>query len=176
MSAPMKLLCHGVLLASLAAVLSGCSQSGPAAAPGATGKASVARPKGAKPGVDPDMVSAVNLGGSSTNLLSMKFKLGAKPQIATPLEVTMQLVPAPDTQIDRAVLSVQAGDGLQLQSDRTAELTNFLPDNPPPQQTVTVVPQQSGLLNLNATVVIEAEGQSVTRTYSIPLIVADSHP
>ncbi len=174
MSAPMKLLCHGVLILAVTAVLGACSQSGPAAAPGATAKTSAARPKDAKGGADPDMVSAVSLSGSATNLLSMKFKLAAKPQIATPLQVTIELVPAADTQIDRAVLSVQPGDGLQLQSDRLTELSNILPDNPP-QQTVTVVPQQAGLLNLNATVLIEAEGQTITRTYSIPLIVADAH-
>ncbi len=174
MSAPMKLLSHGVLILAVTAVLGACSQSGPAAAPGATGKNSGPRSKDAKGAVDPDMVSAVSLTGSSTNLLGMKFKLAAKPQISTPLQVTIELVPASDTKIDRAVLSVQPGEGLLLQSDRQNEMRDLLPDNPP-QQTVTVVPQQAGLLNLNATVLIEAEGQTITRTYSIPLIVADTH-
>ena len=119
------------------------------------------------------MVSAVNLAGSSTNLISMQFKLTARPRVTAPLQVILQLIPAPDTQISRIQLSVQPGDGLLLQSDHMVEFTDFHPGTPV-QQNVTVVPQHNGLLNLSATVLVDADDQSITRTYSIPLIVADS--
>ena len=37
-----------------------------------------------------------------------------------------------------------------------------------------MVPQQTGVLSLNATVVVDTDGSSLSRTYSIPLIAADS--
>jgi hypothetical protein len=172
----MKSLRFSVLALSVAALLDGCSHS----ANNAAGSASVSRAASASKqardakGADPDMVSAVNLTGSSTNLVSMQFKLAARPHLTTPLQVTLQLMPAADTQIERLQLSVQPGEGLLLQSDRTAEFTDVRP-NTPVQQQVTVVPQQNGLLSLSATILVDADGQSLTRTYSIPLIVADSH-
>ena len=169
----MKSLRYSILALSLVTILGGCSQSANNAGPGGSSfKASA--PKAKDKGVDPDMVSAVNLAGSSTTLISVKFKLGSRPSVTTPLQVTLQLIPALDKQIDRLQLSIQPGEGLLLQSDRMIELTDLQPGTPV-QESVTVVPQQNGLLNLNATVLVNVDEQSITRTYSIPLIVADSH-
>ena len=174
MSAAMKPLGHSILALSLVTVLWGCSHSANNAAPGGSSFKGSAPKQAKDKSVDPDMVSAVNLGGSSTTLISVKFKLGARPSVTTPLQVTLQLTPAPGKQIDRLQLSIQPGEGLLLQSDRMVELTDLQPGTPV-QENVTVVPQQNGLLNLNATVLVNADEQSITRTYSIPLIVADSH-
>jgi hypothetical protein len=37
-----------------------------------------------------------------------------------------------------------------------------------------VVPQQSGVLSLNATVLVDTASESISRTYAIPLIASDS--
>ena len=170
----MKLLRHSVLALGLVTILGGCSHSAnDAASGGNSSRASASKSTKDNRGGDPDMVSAVNLAGSSTNLISMQFKLTARPRLTTPLQVILQLIPAPDTQISRIQLSVQPGDGLLLQSDHMVEFTDFHPGTPV-QQNVTVVPQHNGLLNLSATVLVDADDQSITRTYSIPLIVADS--
>ena len=130
----------------------------------------------AKPntGIDPEMVSAVSAAGSSTTPISMKFRLASRPTVTTPLQVTLLLIPSPDVSISHIHLSLQPGDGLQLQSERTLDVTGVAPGTVL-QQDLTVVPQQSGILSLTATVLVDTDSQSITRTYSIPLIASDSH-
>jgi hypothetical protein len=175
-STPLKILRHGTVvlgLTALTAALGGCSHSAQEAAPSRFTR-SAPKPSKDTKGVDPDMVSAVNLAGSATNLISMRFKLAARPQATMPLQVILMLTPAADTQVDRVQLTITPGDGLLLQSSHVMDLTDFHP-NTPVQQDITVVPQQNGLLTVNATILVNAEGQSITRTYTIPLIVADTH-
>lgn len=125
-------------------------------------------------GIDPDMVSAVSLTGAPGTPVSMKFRLSARPQVTSPLQVTVLVIPSPDVQISGLHLSFQADDGLQLQSDRSFDLTQTTPGLPV-QQEITVVPQQTGVLSLSATVLIDTDSQSISRTYSIPLIASDGH-
>ena len=126
------------------------------------------------PGMDPDMVSAVSLAGPSTTPISMKFKLGSRPVVTTPLQVSVLVIPASGTDITHIRVSFQPGDGLLLQSDRSLDVTD-LSAGTPIQQDVTVVPQQSGVLSLSATVLVDTDTGSITRTYSIPLVAADNH-
>jgi hypothetical protein len=122
--------------------------------------------------LDPDMVSAVSSARSSTPI-AMKFLLSSRPAVGTPLTVTVALIPAPNVGISHIHASFQSGEGLQLQSDRTLEIND--PDaGTVIQQQLSVVPQQSGVLNLNATVVVDMEGGSLARSYAIPVIVRDN--
>jgi hypothetical protein len=122
--------------------------------------------------VDPDMVTAVS-SARSTTPIGMKFVLSSRPVVGTPLTVTVALIPAPNVGISHIHASFQPGEGLQLQSDRTLDI-----NDPDPgtviQQQLSVVPQQSGVLNLNATVVVDMEGGSLARSYAIPVIVPDN--
>lgn len=132
-------------------------------------------PLKAVPGVvDPDLVSAVSPAGASTTPISMKFKLGARPIVTTPLPVTVSLTTASDVAIRHILVSFQPGDGLQLQSERSFDVTDPSPDQPI-QRELTVVPQQDGVLTLDATVLVDTDTGSVSRTYSIPLIASHSH-
>jgi hypothetical protein len=128
----------------------------------------------ANTGIDPDMVSAVSAAGSATTPISMKFRLAGRPTVTAPLQVTLLLIASPDVSISHIHLSFQPGDGLQLQSDRTLDVSAVAPGTVV-QQDLTVVPQQSGMLSLTATVLVDTDSQSITRTYSIPLIASDSH-
>ena len=130
----------------------------------------------AKPntGIDPEMVSAVSAAGSSTTPISMKFRLASRPTVTAPLQVTLLLIPSPDVSISHIHLSVQPGDGLQLQSERTLDVADVAPGTVV-ERDLTVVPQHSGVLSLTATVLIDTDSQSISRTYSIPLIASDSH-
>jgi hypothetical protein len=171
LSAAMNGVRHGAIFAATAMLLFGCGHSPQSAAPTHLSAAPKKKPVN---GVDPDMVSAVSLGGASSGPISMKFKLAARPQVTAPLQITLVIIPANDAQINRVQLAIQPGDGLQLQSDRTTDLADLKP-GVPVQQTLTVIPQQSGLLYLNATVLVDSDSQSVTRTYAVPLIAIDGH-
>jgi hypothetical protein len=177
MSRPMRAAPHIAFALGLSALVSACGQSSPN--PGITHAARQSKanlPASGQPakGIDPDMVSAVNVNGTSSALFTMKFKLGSKPMVTTPLQVTVLMIPAPEAAITRLHVSFQPGDGLQLQSGRNVDLTDLSSDAPIEQQ-VTVVPQQSGVLNLNATVLVDTATESISRTYAIPLIAGAGH-
>lgn len=122
--------------------------------------------------IDPDMVAAVSPAHSNTPI-SMRFTLSARPVIGTPLTVTVALITAADVAITHVRASFQPGDGLQLQAERNLDV-----GNPGAgaviEQELSVVPQQAGVLSLNATVVVDMDGGSLARSYSIPLIAGDN--
>lgn len=153
-------------------LLAGCGRTAQApSAAGASGLPGAKLTPKTVDGIDPDMVSAVTNGGSS--IVGIKFRLMSKPTIGMPLQVKIALLPAPDVAITHMHVSFQTGDGLQLQSEHTLDV-----DDPhggvPLEQTLIVVPTQAGVLNLNATVVIEQDAASLARTYTIPLIAGAS--
>jgi len=123
-------------------------------------------------GIDPDMVAAVSSAHSNTPI-SMRFALSARPVIGTPLIVRVALVTATDVAISHIRASFQPSDGLQLQVERNLDVSD-------PgagaviEQELSVVPQQPGVLSLNATVVVDMDGGSLARSYSIPLIAGDN--
>ena len=122
--------------------------------------------------VDPDMVTAVS-SAHSTTPINMKFKLASRPSVGTALQLTVVLIPAADANISRIYVSFQPVDGLQLQTDRTLDIRS--PDaGQPIEQQLSLVPQQSGVLTLNATVMVDMDGSSLSRSYSIPVIVSDN--
>ncbi len=127
-----------------------------------------------KPGdtVDPDMVTAVS-SAHSNKPIDIKFRLSARPAVGTPLTIVLALIPAADVGISHIHASFQPGDGLQLQGERTLDI------NDPGagviiEQELSVVPQQPGVLSLNATIVVDMDGGSLARSYSIPLIASDN--
>ncbi|MFI4869046.1 MAG: hypothetical protein ACHQDD_06800 [Steroidobacterales bacterium] len=155
----------------MAATLAACGQA--ADKTGAAGQSRQPGPEKHKAGdlLDPDMVAAVSSAHSSTPI-AMKFRLSARPVIGVPLQVVVALIPAADVTINRIHASFQPGDGLQLQTERSLDI------NDPSaggmiEQELSVVPQQPGVLSLNATVVVDMDGGSLSRSYAIPLIASD---
>jgi hypothetical protein len=164
----------------LAALISGCGQS-TSVNPGATHTTHVSKARPAAgsaqanaPDIDPDMVTAVNLNGSGSNVFSMKFKLESRPAVTTPLDVTVLMIPAPQVEITHVHLLFQPGDGLLISTQRDIDRRDLV-TGAPIEQRVTVVPQQSGVLSLSATVLVDTATESVSRTYAIPVIAADTH-
>jgi hypothetical protein len=84
------------------------------------------------------------------------------------------VTPASGVTITHIHVSFQPGDGLQLQSDRSLDVTDPGAGSPI-QQELTVVPQQNGVLSLDATVLVDTDSESITRVYTIPLVAADNH-
>jgi hypothetical protein len=159
---------------AMAAMLAACGPAGNQA--GAAGQSQQDRDMrpAHKPGdtLDPDMVTAVN-SAHSTTPISIKFRVSARPVVGTPLTIVLALVPAENVGISHIHASFQPGDGLQLQGERTLDI------NDPGagviiEQELSVVPQQPGVLSLNATIVVDLDGGSLARSYSIPLIASDN--
>lgn len=135
---------------------------------------SAARPKltlKAADSIDPDMVSAVSPGGQA--LVGLKFRIKSRPVVGAPVEIDIALLPAADISITHLRVAFRAGDGLQLDTDRVMDV-----DDPragvPLEQTLSVVPQQEGVLSLGATVSIDQDSGTTVRSYAIPLIASSS--
>ena len=121
---------------------------------------------------DADLVSAVNAGGPSKPL-TVKFRVEARPVVGQPLKIMLVLTPTDQGSINHIHGSLSAGPGLLMQSDTSFDLTD-LKAGTPEYREVTVVPQQTGVLDLNATLLLQTDKSSEARTYSIPLIAADN--
>lgn len=172
----------GVLAACL---LAGC---GRVSAPSATRAGSPAEPRGAgapaaesqdpssdastPPVSDADLVSAVNAGGD-TKTLSVRFRVEARPVVGMPVKILLALTPGDQSQITHIHGSLAAGDGLLIQSAATFDLGD-LKAGTPQYREVTVLPQQTGVLDLSATLLLQSDSGTQARTYSIPLIAADN--
>ena len=164
------------LLASLL-LLGGCSPQSPSAAGQGQDAAGSAAPADASdPPVDPNtyLVAAVSPGGaaSAEGPVSVKFRIEARPEIGTPVKIMVALIPAAAVQIHRLHGDFVVGEGLSLQSSRSFDAAD-LQGGTPLYRELTVVPQQSGVLSLNATILLDLDKSSETRTYTIPLVVAD---
>lgn len=159
---------------AMAALLVACGQSSfiPRGATSSEQQSAPAQAGDVAPDADADLVNAVGPPGSNT-LVSVKFRIEARPLVGTPVKIDVALIPASNVQINHIHGSFLAGPGLMLQSDHSFDLPAVQAGTTLHRE-VTVVPQQTGVLNLNATILIEQDTGSQARTYSIPLIATDS--
>jgi hypothetical protein len=158
------------LVVAASALLSGCGRD---ANPGqALHGAHAARVGGVSTtaSTDADLVSAVSSAGAVAPV-SLKFRMTQPPRVGQPMGIELVLAQQPGLDIDSLLVSLQPGEGLAVESDHSFEF-----QSPPPGATqrmaVTVRAGQAGLLNLGATVLIGTANASVTRSFSMPLIVA----
>jgi hypothetical protein len=115
-----------------------------------------------------NMVSAVGSGKSSGDI-ELKFELRERPVAGQSVDIDLALVPLQD--LDRIYAVFQAADGLTLtKGGKTPDI-----DHPtagvPITHTVTIVPQRDGVFYVSAVVLADSPNQSVTRSFSIPVIV-----
>ncbi|HTT06221.1 MAG TPA: hypothetical protein VMF64_13120 [Steroidobacteraceae bacterium] len=167
-----------LVLAVAACLLVACGRAAPpagsAAGASAAGDAGAASGSGdeAAPASDADLVSAVNAGGASKPL-TVKFRVEARPVVGTPVKILLVLTPSDQGSIDHIHASLTPGEGLLMQPPTSFDLSDLKPGAPQNRE-VTVVPQQTGVLDLNATLLLQSDKGTQTRTYSIPLIAADN--
>ena len=121
---------------------------------------------------DPDLVAAVSAGGSGPPI-SVKFRLDTKPVVGRPTQLLLSLTPTEGIDNSHIHGALQAADGLLLQSAKSFDVDVPQGGNPVQQQ-VTVVPQRDGVLSFSASVVIDYENTSLSRTYVIPLIAVNN--
>jgi hypothetical protein len=156
-----------LLFTALPLALCACGSSGAPATATHTG-ASPRSAAASSNSIDPDMVAAVSASGSGPPI-SMKFRLDTKLVVGRPTQLVLALIPSDGIESSHIHGALQAADGLLLQSPKSFDV-DVASGSAPVQEQVTVVPQRDGVLSLSASVVIDYENISLSRTYVIPLI------
>jgi len=124
-------------------------------------------------GSDADLVSAVGGVVTGPAPISVKFRIGKRPQLGVPLQILLSITPAANTQIGHLHGSFAPDSGLNLKGELSIDMKD-LRAGEPLEQELTVVPEQPGVLNLNATFTLDLDSGSVSRSYAIPVIVSDN--
>ncbi len=119
-------------------------------------------------GLPPQMVAAVSA-GKSAKMVGVHFALGGLPIINKPLPVDIAIVPhVPFTSIR---VYFEARDGVALGVDESmGPLTDALPEKPILHK-IMVQPLREGVYTITASVDTEGTEGSITRVFSIPIIV-----
>ena len=116
-----------------------------------------------------DLVSAVSTAGS-VDPVNLKFKMPDPPRVGQPVHLELVLFQQQGLDITHLLVSLQATDGLEIESNHSIEF-----DTPVPgaiqHMVVDLRPRQEGLMSLTATVLVDAGNTSLTRNFSIPVIV-----
>ncbi|HTP39531.1 MAG TPA: hypothetical protein VMI92_08135 [Steroidobacteraceae bacterium] len=153
-----------LIVASLA--LAACGSSQPAAQGAAAGNVKT-RPTGAA--LDRDTVRAVSA-AHSTVPIDLRFELKERPTLNAATDVELALVPDGNTAINHIRLSFQSVDGLDLANPDPVSY-----DKPEPgvaiTQNIGVVPRRAGVLYFTVTALIDNDDGSLSRSYTIPLVV-----
>jgi hypothetical protein len=121
-----------------------------------------------------DMVTAVSVGKGGPPV-GLKFELRSTPRPGQPLDVDFAVLP--DAQaIDRIDAKFQGGDGLAV-----VEGGDLAPVEKPAQGTVIrhvvqLLPKEDGIFTVTAAVTVDLGNDSITRTFTIPVIVGEGLP
>ncbi len=120
-----------------------------------------------------DMVAAVSAGKPGP--VGLKFEIRQSPQVGQPVDVDIAVLPDAPT-INRVYGKFQAGEGLELVDGERLEQVDKPAAGSVIRHVVRVTPKQDGIFTLNATVSVDLAGDSLTRVFSIPVIVGDGMP
>lgn len=153
---------------ALSAILAGCNggESSSAAA-----KREKAKRETAKSG--PQMVAAVS-SNRAQGVVDLRFALAGRPAVGQPVDIRLAITPT--QRLEALFVRFLAAEGLEVaKGGETGHL-----ENPPIgtaiDHTVSVVPKSDGIYYLTAVVVSDSETESLTRSYSIPIIAGAGLP
>jgi hypothetical protein len=133
--------------------------------------AQVADPAARAPG---DMVAAVSLSKTGPPV-ELKFELRQRPQVGQPLDVDIAVLPV-SADIDSLYARFQAGEGLDLVAGSNLPGVDKPAQGVPIRHTVRIIPKRDGIFTLSATVGVNSAKDSVSRTFSIPVIAGEGLP
>lgn len=120
-----------------------------------------------------DMVSAVSP-ASTRAPVELKFLLADRPQVGQPLDIEIAVVPVSD--VDRISASFHPGPGLELRNGQQMAAIQNPEPNMAINHRITLVPQQDGIFFVSATVHVDSATESITRTFSFPVIAGAGVP
>jgi hypothetical protein len=120
-------------------------------------------------GLAPDMVAAVSAGKTAT-LLGVHFALREVPAVGVALPVDIAIVPHRDFTALRA--HFESRDGVTLTSGAVLDPVGEAPAEKALKHQLVIVPARDGVFMVTAIVETEGADGTVTRIFSIPVIVA----
>ncbi len=115
---------------------------------------------------DADMVSAVGNARSGPPI-DLKFRLTGRPEVGQSLPMDLLIVPDATARVVRIHLSLQGGEGLQIEGSSSVDFEQI---EPALRAQLRIKPLQEGVWSLSVTALVDTETSSVARTYSIPVI------
>jgi hypothetical protein len=118
---------------------------------------------------DAELVMAVALSKAKLPI-EVRFRLEAKPVVGQPVKFELVVTPLQLAQIRGLRLRLQTGAELLLQSEAELTMDSMSPGEPLRHE-VVVVPQSSGVLELEISAALETNSDSLSQTYAIPLVV-----
>jgi hypothetical protein len=166
----------GAAAALAAAIFAGCSSHESPASAGA--KPSPAAPlRKARPAslIPPDMVMAVSGTHAGPSVVQVKFELRERPQVASPLEIDLVIVPVA-ANVDRVFGTIEAGAGLELADGAQIPPADRPAEGIPIAHSVKVLAKREGIFTVTATLTVDAAGVSSSQTFAIPVIVGGTPP
>jgi hypothetical protein len=115
-----------------------------------------------------DFVSAVS-SASAASPVVLKFRMQQPPRVGQALQLELVLSQQPGVDIASMLVSLQPGEGLQLQSEHSFEF-RAPAAGATQRMSVILMADQAGVLSLGATVLVDSANTSVARYFLIPLI------
>lgn len=164
----LTLLVAGTLLCA-----AGCSGKSEPDSPGKV----VSRPRqlpkpAAASGISPYMVSAVAANQGAGSAVQLKFELGGRPEVGQPLDVNVVVVPVA-AGVDRISGTFQGDDGLDIVGGSNLLATDKPAPGAPISHAIKVIPRVDGIFALGATISTEANGQTASQKFTIPVIAGN---
>ena len=121
-----------------------------------------------------DMVAAVSKGKAGPPV-EMKYELREPPQADQPLDVDVALLPDVPG-INRIAGSFQGGEGFQIVDGGNLTPVEKPVPGTPIRHLLRLLPKRDGIFTVSATVSVDTADDSITRTFSIPVIVGAGLP
>ena len=118
-----------------------------------------------------DMVAAVSPGKGGPPV-ELKFELREAPKAGEALEVDVAVLPDSPA-INRLYGHFSGGDDIDLVDGGDLAAVDKPAQGSVIRHQVRVLPKKDGIFTFNATVTVDLADDSVTRTFSIPVIVGD---
>ncbi|HEY6921867.1 MAG TPA: hypothetical protein VI653_00240 [Steroidobacteraceae bacterium] len=118
-----------------------------------------------------DMVAGVTPSKAGPPV-ALKFELRGQPEVGQPLDVDIAVLPGAPA-INRIYGKFQGGEGLDLIDGVELPAIDKPAEGSVIRHVVRVLPKQDGIFTMSATVSVDLADDSITRTYSIPVIVGD---
>jgi len=164
-------------VAALLLSLFGCGSSKDSNAANTTKSASNASNKPvAEPGKLPpaDMVAAVSAGKGGPPV-ELKFELRSSPQAGQALTVDFAILPDAQS-IARVNARFDGSDGLELVDGGNMAAVDKPAQGSVIRHVIQLVPKQDGIYTVTAAVSVDLASDSITRTFTIPIIVGEGLP
>jgi hypothetical protein len=163
---------RNLLLVTIAALmLWGCGSKQQEGASDSYGSGAGARHSGnpARAAMMRNTVGAVVANKSTDVPVQVRFQLRQRPDVGQPVDIDLVIIPSSEA-LDQISGQVQTDDGLELISGSEIPPTQRPADGVPITHSIKVLPKRDGIFTFNAVLSVDYGGQTVTQTYSMPVI------